>query len=46
MRFFEKYSHRLLCRIFGHRWHFLHERDIGGRTYACRRCQRKAVFIR
>ncbi|MBT9613343.1 MAG: hypothetical protein IV108_08780 [Burkholderiales bacterium] len=39
-------STRLLCRIFGHRWQFLHEREAGGKVYLCRRCRHEAAFIR
>jgi hypothetical protein len=46
MDVFETLCQRLLCRVFGHRWHFLHARDAGGKVYACHRCRREATFIR
>ncbi len=35
-----------VCRILGHRWHFLHSREAGGKVYQCTRCCKQAVFIR
>ncbi|MCL6556559.1 MAG: hypothetical protein K6T56_09390 [Burkholderiales bacterium] len=37
---------RLMCRILGHQWRFLHARDDGGKVHRCQRCGLEAVFVR
>jgi hypothetical protein len=37
---------RFACRLFGHRWHFLHDHKDCGRVYQCLRCGKASVFIR
>ncbi|WP_347308250.1 hypothetical protein [Thiobacter aerophilum] len=37
---------RLVCRILGHRWHFLHAHPEAGKVYRCRRCGTESRFVR
>lgn len=41
-----RFFRRIVCRILGHRWHFLHNQDHFGKVYRCERCCKQAVFIR
>jgi len=46
MGLLKKLMQRSICRVLGHRWHFLYYRDNGGKVYSCHRCRREAAFIR
>ena len=46
MYLIKKIIQQSVCRVLGHRWHFLHDRDNVGKLYSCHRCRREAAFIR
>ena len=46
MSIIQKILQSSVCRVLGHRWHFLYVRDTAGKVYTCHRCCREATFIR
>jgi len=46
MSLLKKLIYRSMCRVLGHRWHFLYDRNNGGKVYSCHRCRSEAAFIR